>query len=356
MNRTLAPRIKTSRADSNRWNPPSRRGFTLIELLVVIAIIAILIALLLPAVQQAREAARRSQCRNNLKQIGLALHNHHDAYSAFPIGASNANWRVRILPGLDLANAYNSIDFSKTFNGNSATLPDILRNIHSNVYLCPSSSYPAKGDIATMALSAGGTLIPHYVGISGASPDPAERDATVCTATNAVQGGTLCDNGAFKLYVPLKFRDFTDGTSNVLMVTEQSGQILGIEANQPVKGQFSSSPLGGWHGVVVNTTNGTIGTAEASAAWKDISKITSSSGYVGGLSTVRHPINSYWTASAPSSANQRFEVNHILNSYHTGGIHGLFADGSVRFLAEQMDMETLRRVSVRDDSLVVGQY
>ena len=90
-----------------------RRGFTLIELLVVIAIIAILIALLLPAVQQAREAARRSTCKNNLKQIGLALHNYHDVFGTFPIGSQvtyyRANWRSAILPYIDQAPAYNKL-------------------------------------------------------------------------------------------------------------------------------------------------------------------------------------------------------------------------------------------------------
>ena len=89
------------------------RGFTLIELLVVIAIIAVLIALLLPAVQQAREAARRSQCKNNMKQLGLALHNYHDAANKFPIGTrfsmSAPNWRVGLLPYLDQAPLFHSV-------------------------------------------------------------------------------------------------------------------------------------------------------------------------------------------------------------------------------------------------------
>src|SRR5215216_2911150 len=96
-----------------------KRAFTLIELLVVIAIIAILIALLLPAVQAAREAARRSQCVNNLKQIGLALHNHMEAKGALPVGAPNGvtkpNWRIHILPFMDQQSVYDQLDLAQTF-------------------------------------------------------------------------------------------------------------------------------------------------------------------------------------------------------------------------------------------------
>src|SRR6187200_2395721 len=117
-----------------------RFGFTLIELLVVIAIIAILIALLLPAVQQAREAARRTQCKNNLKQIGLALHNYHDTYMLFPAahlddlqGKPKLSWRVSILPYMDEAPRFNRYNFSDTWDGasNAALLAPAPRT-----YLC----------------------------------------------------------------------------------------------------------------------------------------------------------------------------------------------------------------------------
>jgi len=94
------------------------RGFTLIELLVVIAIIAILIALLLPAVQQAREAARRTECKNNLKQIGLAIHNYHDSFNTIPpgwIGGTGYSWQIFLLPGVEQSNLYNALNFNTAY-------------------------------------------------------------------------------------------------------------------------------------------------------------------------------------------------------------------------------------------------
>ena len=119
----------------------SQRGFTLIELLVVIAIIAILVALLLPAVQQAREAARRTQCKNNLKQIGLAMHNYHDVYRTFPMGANSQIYGpfVAILPYIEQANLQGLYDFNLYY-----THPDNADAINRNVqvYLCPSMVIP----------------------------------------------------------------------------------------------------------------------------------------------------------------------------------------------------------------------
>ena len=128
----------------------SRRGFTLIELLVVMAVISILIALLLPAVQQAREAARRSSCQNNLKQLGLALHNYHDVHKTFPLGATamtdwalknGTNWRTAILPQLEQGPLFEQLDFENgsSFAGDTYTGNEVLRGLKLAVYLCPSS-------------------------------------------------------------------------------------------------------------------------------------------------------------------------------------------------------------------------
>src|SRR4051794_21890252 len=122
-----------------------RRGFTLIELLVVIAIIAVLIALLLPAVQAAREAARRAQCVNNLKQIGLALHNYHDTVGSFPPGGQSApsyagtwfNWLTSILPQIEQMPLYNATNFSRQIYQAENTTVSLTM---ITAYLCPSDS------------------------------------------------------------------------------------------------------------------------------------------------------------------------------------------------------------------------
>lgn len=168
-----------------------RNGFTLIELLVVIAIIAILIALLLPAVQQAREAARRTQCKNNLKQLGLALHNYLDTHSKFPPaevhpgdfitggrtggwGGIRGNWVVYLMPFYDQAPAYNTIDFSQSLVNNATNAAVLGQNYEQ--LLCPSNPLVLTPDIriagrsSTTLRLAGRTMIPQAGELVTAGP------------------------------------------------------------------------------------------------------------------------------------------------------------------------------------------
>ncbi|MCA9061971.1 MAG: DUF1559 domain-containing protein, partial [Planctomycetaceae bacterium] len=239
-----------------------RRGFTLIELLVVIAIIAILIALLLPAVQQAREAARRTQCKNNLKQLGLAMHNYHDAHNCFPhnhcrwTNAPNYygtgpddnpewSWIVMSLPYLEQANMYNQIEFHPTgTNRNAAGIGTINPTLRVKVIpglLCPSNDMPAvrtgqrfgyrsngSGNAAgtdyvgNMGHIWGGwkdcgavpdTLVPNNLGVRGSNP-----------GTPWVNGEQINEqvnvNGVFRYTGVVGIRDIVDGTSNTVAVIE----------------------------------------------------------------------------------------------------------------------------------------
>ena len=228
------------------------RGFTLIELLVVIAIIAILIALLLPAVQQAREAARRTQCKNNLKQVGLAFHNYHDTQNCFPInyawrtipgggggGPAIANtgksWLQMILPYIEQANLYNQIDFGAGLVG---TTPAVLQNqtVANTVlaaYLCPSDNENNNGRIGNRSdvnVTPPGTwAVTNYKACAGSNwawgiaawnpvSSPSGKNAGSTNGLNA-GNGILCSNQA-NTNGPTRMRDLTDGTSNTVVIGE----------------------------------------------------------------------------------------------------------------------------------------
>ena len=186
---------------------PTRSGFTLIELLVVIAIIAILIALLLPAVQQAREAARRSSCKSNLKQLGIALHNHHDVYKALPVASTGpdtattpraANWAGLILAQIEQANLYESID------PRGANPADRQADGPITVYLCPSNT--------TKHTSTRQDYL-HYKACQG-NVKSVGSGGNGCFQHNNGQGNPVQEERG------IKFRDITDGQSNTVMIGE----------------------------------------------------------------------------------------------------------------------------------------
>jgi len=269
-----------------------RRGFTLIELLVVIAIIAVLIALLLPAVQQAREAARRTQCRNNLHQLGLALHNYHDTHSCFPPGtvASSANgssvsdaaqqpgWTflAMILPFVDETSIYNACNFTLSTRGtpgelsNSTAMGQII-----NQYLCPSDgSYKKSGNYA----------VSNYMPVAGIN-------SSYCRYNHPTYQEKHC--GVFSASSRVRIRDIRDGTSNTLMVGEVQLDYIG--------GNYSGHSK--W------------------AAANDLYNRTLR------MTDPRHLIN------PPGSWNQ---PELCFGSHHEGGAFFCFGDGQVRFLSENI--------------------
>ena len=322
------------------------RGFTLIELLVVIAIIAILIALLLPAVQQAREAARRTQCRNHLKQIGLALHNYLDAFITFPIGAQypiyQANWRASLLPYVDQAPLYNSLTQTPSngrgYNTNNGWTGDggygtgagsnvALNNALVPGYKCPSSTTSAFYVGTADGISPGQTapdvgMTMDYVGIGGAYSGTAPFNVGV----DNTNYGWMGQNGLLLIGQASRMRDCTDGTSNTLMVGEDSGTIATVDCRKNLSG--------GWSGHRGPFTGG-------------------GSGYGGGgVVTTRYSPN---PSTRPAFTGAGFN-NGPLTSMHEGGVHGLLADGGVRFVSENIDISMLLRLCAYADGQVLGEF
>lgn len=313
-----------------------RRAFTLIELLVVIAIIAILIALLLPAVQQAREAARRTQCKNNLKQLGLALHNYMDTHKVFPPGAvgnqspsvtnwcssavasSNATtmglgapWTVMILPFLDESPRYQSFNFNLKFMS-STNVPcscanDAPSRLINTKFQCPSD--PGSGSAATS----------NYFGVQGGGGTVPAAPAG-CSTT----GGTrvFYNNGALFYNSSTSARDFSDGMSNVYFVGETK------------YAQHPSGRADGFH-----------------ITWASSAKYDNS-GTPSTLAAARLQINS--STLDPLKVNTFDIQTQLFGSRHTGGCHFLIADGSVQFVSENIDLTTYQTLAIRDDGLPTG--
>ena len=336
------------------------RGFTLVELLVVIAIIGVLIGLLLPAVQAAREAARRSSCSNNLKQQGLALHSHHDAKRAFPPGATlpttsrtagNWNWHADILPYMEEGGLHGRLTFNaSTAFGWSALSAgaSVLYNTVINTYQCPSSKFPALysattgGIMSVLGSPARPIMCIDYAGIAGAATngnaDPFGRSGMITVPSNSA-AGCFSRSGMLSLQAN-QIKNCTDGTSSTIMVGEQSGQVNGVE--------ISANRHGGWMGWY------NLMESDITVSTMTLASGASTVPYAGGITTVRRQPNWYWQSGATNPDAYTGSNNTLLNSFHPGGIHVMLADGSVRFLAETVSLETLQRLCCKEDGGVVG--
>ncbi|GAA4421951.1 DUF1559 domain-containing protein [Bremerella cremea] len=323
-----------------------RSAFTLVELLVVIAIIGVLIALLLPAVQQAREAARRMQCSNNLKQLGLALHNYHDTYRKLPYNAAphlvgnehGPSWFVRILPFIEQNAAYQQMAATK-FSGDWKMQDDacasapILNQLRVDGLRCPSSPLP---EVESQNTSANGTVslqVTSYVGIEGSyyQGGTTSVDSTFNYYENPWGYGRASFNG---MMLPISssvnaigLESATDGTSNTMIVSEQSDFFIDASGNKVAK-------RSGGH---------------AGRTW---SSGYSADNWEANVTTIRYPIAAY----GGTGTTENYFGNISLVSAHPGGVEAALTDGSVRFLSETMDFAILNGLADRQDGNVLGSF
>lgn len=354
--------------------PAFRRGFTLIELLVVIAIIAILIALLLPAVQQAREAARRTQCKNNLKQFGLGMHNYHDVFNRFPLPAlitvnpgagvgiggalTSSTWASSILPQMEQANVYS------LYNSNfSAWEPSNLLAVQTKLstFLCPSTPRASGISYTLPAAYLGGLVTSNLVltdaGGSDYVPTTRVKDRFLNIVYNTTgmasrdgwgKGGIVSPNPALagSQTIPNggSMRDLTDGTSNTTMIAEvagrnelyRRGRKIAPVAGNPADEAFWNSLEGGgaW-------------ACPFQGAWELSGRLFDGTGIAGPCG-----IN---CSNAKAAAGSLQDAGGMY-SFHTGGAQVLLCDGSVRFLSENISGLTLALLIGRADGEVLGEF
>lgn len=357
-----------TRASDRERNGTAEPGFTLIELLVVIAIIATLVGLLLPAVQAAREAARRTQCANHLKQQGLAILMYESVRKTLPLGgylapkfiddmrrtpfgarvqAHGHSWMVGILPYCEEGPLHDRLDLTGQhsphtgliYRGKNEHNGRVLSGAAIPIYWCPSSPRPRfEMTMSGDPPGAAGVLAPHYVGISGAV-DPAEvgRNPSaypthdVRGAANHMGFGIKSSNGMlinqlsedFETLRDVKTRHVTDGMSKTLMASEQAASYADINGTPCFEGSshgegFALGPWGQHHRQF-------------------------------NIVSVRHPINERDAGKAGIGCVGNFGANKSLSSTHGSGANGVFGDGSVVFLQQDMDMQILWNLCNRAD-------
>jgi len=292
-----------------------RTGFTLVELLVVIAIIGILVALLLPAIQAAREAARRSQCSNNLKQIGLGLMNYHDTHNSFPAGWNHQSangspdwgWAVMILPFMEQATLYEELNptapgrrLSQLYVAGAPADTQQLLQTPIKTYRCPSDTLKALNTLINFgATNHFRIATSNYVANSGTTADTG-------TSTNF--------NGVFYGNSWHGVKDILDGTSQTIAVGERSASHLAAQ----------------WAGVGGNNNNGN----------EHQGRATARGGFV---------INFDYTGTgAPQNQSKGYA------SYHPGGTQFVMCDGAVRFVGQNTNSTIVQRMAIRNDGEAIS--
>ena len=297
-----------------------RRAFTLIELLVVIAIIAILIGLLLPAVQKVREAAARAQCINNLKQIGVALHNYHSSYNTFPVGSNQLGFTVisQLLPYIEQNNLYNQINFmvSATNAANSGPTGTTIK-----ILLCPSDQIylPPAGLGGNNYFANYGTAIQFFQPSTVANGVFALRDTTGISVLGITDGTS--NTAAFSELKKGDFNNAVYGPADWLNASSLGAPTTADQADAMCQG--------------INTANLGYQWLSAGGEWLNDSNTGTAYTHVG----LPNSINCGFPATLT------FDVN--ASSYHIGGVNVLLCDGSVRFITSTISLPTWRALGTR---------
>lgn len=330
-----------------------RPAFTLIELLVVIAVVGVLVALLLPAVQKAREAARRSSCLNNLRQVGIALANHETARRQWPAGASNHvnkqvsptpmvgfSWWVRVLPYAEETAVFQQLDFAgfhpgwTTLNGHNGRLASGLAPAW---FFCPSSELPRFFSVGQFRIAGA-----HYVGIAGASNEDGFPEARVNPCCYNAPG-QIAAGGVLPPNKSVRAAEISDGLSKTLAVAECS--------------DYSVDADGGRRRVDGGVPNGWLtgtqerGTPPEYAPYLAPDSADRRAAY--NITTVRYAPNTR-TYELEGVRDDRGPNNPLL-SPHPGVVHAVLCDGAAIGVLDDVDVTILKALSTRDDGLVAAR-
>lgn len=341
----------------NRLPAKRANGFTLIELLVVIAIIAILVALLLPAVQQAREAARRSSCKNNLKQLGLAMHNYADANRYFPMGASinpsitttgnNGSWGVhgRLLPYLEQGNLFDNVDLTQAWDNQT-----IISGLKIPVYACPSDP---KSDQARDPGSGRPILYPTNYGFNYGT-------WFVYNPNNGQIGdGITAPNSK------LSFRDVTDGTSSTLAAAEVKAWTPYTRNGGPPTTAIPTN-IADVQAAIATGTSFKLNPATGHTEWPDgrvhhtgitVTLVPNSNvTFTDSGVTYENVDYNSWQEGRDGTAGSPTYAAITSRSHHRGGVQVVLVDGATRFVSENIDLGVWRSLGTRGGGEIVGEF